>query len=247
VPGLAARSGLTAALLAGAGVGCHDGALEGPKGLLASFAPGNPPDPLTEGLGTGFAFLDIAYKPYPCGVAVHPAIDGCLAVLRAAGPAAPAPGAIARVEVAVDPLAAMLCLHEAVETVFDAQVSVAHWCAATLVFGAAGLEQARQRCVDHPAVRALRRRVVAEADPALAADQARVAVVSTDGRRLEAEVAHATGSLANPLSESALRRKARDQVAPALGEARAAHLLDVLDRVETLPDLGALLEAASSG
>jgi 2-methylcitrate dehydratase PrpD len=134
-----------------------------------------------------------------------------------------------------------------VETVFDAQVSVAHWCAATLVFGAAGLEQARQRCVDHPAVRALGRRVVAAPDPALAADQARVAVVLADGRRLEAEVAHATGGLANPLGEAALRQKARDQVAPALGEARAEHLLDVLDRPEALPDLGALLEAARPG
>jgi hypothetical protein len=36
-------------------------------------------------------------------------------------------------------------------------------------------------------------------------------------------------------------------VAPALGEARAEHLLDVLDRPEALPDLGALLEAASPG
>ncbi len=244
VPGLAARGGLTAALLAGAGIGCQDGALEGPKGLLACFAPGNPPDPLTAGLGIRFAFSDIAYKPYPCGVAVHPAIDGCLAVLEAAGPAAPAPEAIARVEVAVDPLAAALCLREPVETVFDAQVSVVHWCAAVLVFGAAGLAQARQACVDHPEVRALRRRVAAAADPALAADQARVAVLLTDGRWLEAAVAHATGSLANPLTEAALRRKAFDQMAPALGEARAARLLELLDRAEALPDLGVLLEAA---
>lgn len=107
VPGLAVRSGLTAALLAAAGLTCHDGAFEGASGLLATMAPGNLLAPLTEALGTRHAMLDLTYKPYPCGVAVHPAIDGCLDILARARPA---PEEITRIEVMADPLAARLCL-----------------------------------------------------------------------------------------------------------------------------------------
>ncbi|MGG5809479.1 MmgE/PrpD family protein [Falsiroseomonas sp. CW058] len=242
VPGLAARNGLAAALLAEAGLTCHDGALEGPNGLLPTMAPGNPAAPLTEGLGARHAMLDLAYKPYPCGVAVHPAIDGCLAILARARPA---PEEIARIEVTVDPLAERLCLREEVASPFDAQVSIAHWCAATLVAGRAGVEQARH--VHDPAVVALRRRVVAIPDATLARDQARVALVLRGGTRLEAAVEHATGSVANPMDAAALRRKALDQAVPVLGVAAAARLLDRLDALPDLPDIAALLEAATPG
>jgi 2-methylcitrate dehydratase PrpD len=242
VPGLAARSGLLAARLAAAGLTCHDGALEGANGLLATMAPGNPALPLTEALGTRFAFLDLAFKPYPCGVAVHPAIDACLAILAAGGVG---PAEIERIEVTVDPLAERLCLRQAVESRFDAQVSIAHWCAATLVFGTAGVAESRAAAVAHPAVRALAQRVVAIADAALARDQARVALLMRDGTRREAAIEHATASLANPMSVAALQRKAQAQAAPLLGAARAAALLDLLGRAEAIPDVESLLLAAS--
>ena len=242
VPGLAARSGLTAALLAAAGLTCHAEAIEGANGLLPTMAPGNPATPLTEALGTRYEFLDLVCKPYPCGVAVHPAIDGCLAILARERPA---PEDILGIEVTVDPLAARLCLREDVEDPFDAQVSIAHWCAATLIAREAGVAQARAGAVADPAVRALRQRVVAIPEPGLARDQARVALRLRNGRRLVAEIAHATGSLANPLSEAALRRKARDQALPLRGAAGAEALLGLLDGVEELAEIDTLLAAAS--
>lgn len=239
VPGLAARSGLTAALLAAAGLHCHDGAIEGPNGLLQTMAPGNPPDALLADLGVRHAMCDLAYKPYPCGVAVHPVIDACLAV-RARGPLAPE--RIARIEAVVDPLAARLCLRTEIATQYDTQVSIAHWCAATLIAGRAGVAEAR--AVQDPAVAALRARVETRADPALARDQARLAVLLEDGTRHEAEVAHASGSLANPLDEEALRRKAGEQAVPAIGEAAAARLIVLLGQPEVLPAIAPLLAAA---
>jgi 2-methylcitrate dehydratase PrpD len=244
VPGLAARNGLAAARLAAAGLTCHDGAIEGTNGLLATLAPGNPSAPLLEGLGHRYALLGLAYKPYPCGVAVHPAIDGCLAILARERLSA---ADIMRVEVTVDPLAERLCLREDAADGYDAQVSIAHWCAATLVFGEAGIAQARDEAVRHPAVLELRARVVAVPDMTLARDQARVAVLLRDGRRLEADVPHATGSLQNPLSAAGLRRKASEQMAGCLGAAGADRLLGLLERAELLPDIGPLQAAAAPG
>jgi len=86
---------------------------------------------------------------------------------------------------------------------------------------------------------------VAIPDAALARDQARVVVVLRDGTRLEAAVAHATGSLANLLDDAALRRKALDQAVPVLGPAGAVRLLALLGEAEELADLTPLLSAAT--
>jgi 2-methylcitrate dehydratase PrpD len=245
VPGLAARGGLTAALLAEAGLDCHDGALEGAKGLLGCFAPGNPADPLTDRLGAHFEMMDLAWKPYPCGVVVHPAIDAALETIARHG--RPDPAEIARIEVTVDPIAEKLCLRTDIASVFDAQVSIPHWLAATLIAGEAGRDQARAAWVTDPRVQSLRARVHPTPDPALAPDQARLALVLRDGTRWTAEIAHATGSLANPLTDAALRRKAEAQMLPALGAGSTARLLTLLDAADELADIAPLLAAATPG
>ena len=35
-------------------------------------------DAALDGLGKQWELLDLAYKPYPCGVVIHPVIDACL-------------------------------------------------------------------------------------------------------------------------------------------------------------------------
>jgi len=68
--GFAARNGVTAALLGGAGAVAAPSVLEGRSGLLAAFgrraAAG-----LTAGLGEGFAILSILHKPAPACVYVQ--------------------------------------------------------------------------------------------------------------------------------------------------------------------------------
>lgn len=123
-------------------------------------------------------------------------------------------------------------------------MSIAHWCAATLLTGRAGVAEAR--AVDDPAVRALRSRVVAIPDETLARDQARVSVLMRSGQRLEADVRHATGSSANPLTDAALRSKALEQASTLLGLARAERVVSLLLEADGLPDLAELLAAATS-
>ncbi len=60
---------------------------------------------LTDGLGTRFELLSNTFKPYPCGVVIHPVIDACLdavddGVLDAR--------AVAAIEVAINPTSATL-------------------------------------------------------------------------------------------------------------------------------------------
>jgi hypothetical protein len=74
-------------------------------------------------------------------------------------------------------------------------------------------------------------------------DQAHATLVTTDGRRFEAPVAHASGTVANPMSDAALERKFLGNAGEALGAERAKRLAGAiwaLDEVGDTRDLIAL-------
>ena len=78
MPAQAAQTGLRAALLAQAGFTSSPVALEGRYGYLSVYCETPDLDALTGGLGERFEILRNTYKPYPCGIVIHPIIDACL-------------------------------------------------------------------------------------------------------------------------------------------------------------------------
>ena len=77
-PGAAARAGLTAALLAKHGYTAsprRSKARAACCNVLARSATGGE---ITDGLGERFEIAFNTYKPFACGVVIHPAIDGCV-------------------------------------------------------------------------------------------------------------------------------------------------------------------------
>jgi 2-methylcitrate dehydratase PrpD len=234
VPGFAARNGLAAACLAAAGFGCGDAVIEGRHGLLPVLAPGADPEALLHGLGTSFEMLGNAYKPYPCGIVIHPGIDACLDIARRC----PTPDAVARVDLAVHVDALALCWRKLPATALEAQVSLFHWAAAALVRGAAGLEEGDAAAVADPRVRAVQEVMQARADPALASGQARVEVRLKDGTVLRAEVAQATGSLERPMGDDELEAKFRALARLRLDEARTEKLLQACRSMPDSSDAG---------
>src|SRR5690606_35058330 len=77
-----AQTGLRAAILAERGFTSSEAALEGPNGFLDVFAEQSDLEALGEDLGARFEILRNTYKPYPCGVVIHPIIDACLELRR---------------------------------------------------------------------------------------------------------------------------------------------------------------------
>ena len=105
-PGRAAQNGYTAALLGQADFTAGERALEGPRGFAAVTAAQYDLGKVTAGLGNDFELRDNAYKPYACGLVVHPTIDGCSQLHREHHPS---PDAIAGVRLRVAPLVLDLC------------------------------------------------------------------------------------------------------------------------------------------
>ena len=82
-PGGAARVGLMSALMAKHGYTASKRALEAPRGLLQVYSAKTDWSEITEGLGTRWEAALNTYKPFACGIVIHPAIDGCVQLRNA--------------------------------------------------------------------------------------------------------------------------------------------------------------------
>jgi 2-methylcitrate dehydratase PrpD len=233
VPAAAARQALYAAHLARGGFSCSDIAIDGRNGLLNVIAPAAGTSGLDAGLGSTFELMNNAYKPYPCGIVIHPAIDACLEVAAAAGFRW---RDVERIELEVHPDALALCWRRLPASELDAQVSLYHWVAAALVRGAAGIDEGSLACVMDPSIRALQERIVANASSSLDSDQATLVARTIDGRRFRADVQHATGSIARPMSDAQLDAKFVGLARRALSADRVGALLAACRGLEDLED-----------
>jgi 2-methylcitrate dehydratase PrpD len=238
VPGMAARNGVAAAYMASAGFECGSIAVDGRNGLLQVLTGATDAGPIRAELGTRYEFLNNAYKPYPCGIVIHPAIDVCLDLARAQGVEAED---IDRVDMRVHPDALNLCWRKLPDNALDAQVSLFHWTAAALVHRAAGLAQGDIACVREPRVRALQERMHAEAVATMRDNEAEVSVRLKDGRVLASHVRDATGSITNPMTDEQLVEKFRGLVGPVLGEDDSARLLQACLNLERTEDASAIV------
>ncbi|HYG42227.1 MAG TPA: MmgE/PrpD family protein, partial [Bordetella sp.] len=241
VPGLAARNGVAAAYMAASDFECSTHAVDGRYGLLDVLTGTTDTAPIRDSLGLRYEFLNNTYKPYPCGIVIHPAIDACLALYREEGVRAED---IAGVDLRVHPDALNLTWRKLPETVLDAQVSLFHWTAVALARGAAGVEQGEIDCVMDSQVRALQSCTHAEADAGLADNQAVVTVRLRDGRVCERITRNAIGSITNPMTDAQLAGKFRALATPVLGEAASARWLKACLAVEGAVDVAEIARQA---
>ncbi len=235
--GHAARNGLLAALLAQKGFTSSERGIEAPRGFAHVLAASRNLDAITDGLGAGWELVQNAYKPYPCGIVVHPVIDACLQLRNEH---AIAPAAIERVEMRVHPLVLRLTGNATPATGLEAKLSVQHCCAAAFIFGAVGVKEFADACVHDAAVVALRARVTATVDETMAADAADVAVTLKDGGRRHAFVPHALGSLARPLSDTDLENKFRALAEWGFSTCNAYDVIELIWSFDNINDAASL-------
>ena len=220
-PGGAARAGLMSALPAQHCCTASPKALEAPRGMMQTTSTKNDWTEITGELGRRFKISFNTYKPFACGIVIHPAIDAC-AQLRAQGVRSEQ---IERIELKVHALVLELTGKKEPADGLQAKFSVYHGCAAGLNFCRAAKEEFADSLVNRPDMVALRRKVVATVDDNIAEASVDVTAVLTDGRRMHVFIEHAIGSLARPMSTAQLEGKFRGMCDPVLGEQRCAALI----------------------
>jgi len=239
-PGRAAQNGLTAALLAHKGYTASEHGLEAKHGWLNVLSTACDYAAFT---GAGWEILNNSYKPFACGLVVHPVIDGCIQLRDKNGLT---PDMIDRIEVAVHPRVMDVTAIKNPKTGLEGKFSVYHAAAVAVAEGAAGEREFSDAAVRAAVIAELRRRVLATIDPALGKAQARVTVLLKKGDRLSVFVEHALGSVQNPMSDRNLEDKFRGLSEDILSVDRMDRLIDRCWGADKLVDAGEIARSAAS-
>jgi 2-methylcitrate dehydratase PrpD len=242
-PGGAARAGLMSALLASKGFTASTKALEAPRGMMQTVSTKNDWTEITGELGQRFEISFNTYKPFACGIVIHPSIDAC-AQLRAQGIT---PDQIDSIELRVHSLVLELTGKKEPVDGLQAKFSVYHGCAAGLTFGHAAEDEFSDEVVNRPDMVALRRKVVATVDNSIDEASADVVAVLKDGKRVHVFVEHAIGSLQNPMSDAQLEGKFRGLSDPVLGQAQTTQLIAACWKVSAAANVAGLVALARPG
>ena len=197
---------------------------------------------ITERLGDDFSLRVNAYKPYACGLVVHPTIDGCSRIRERDKPD---PARIRAIRLRVAPLVLDLCNQKDLKRALQTKYSIYHAAAIGLARGKGGLAEFTDEALDDPVLARLRSITTATGDPAVGEDQVHIEVELDDGRLLELFVEESLGNLGRPLSDAQLEEKFRDQAVRVLAPARVDALIAQCWRIDELEDAGELARAAA--
>lgn len=230
-PGRAAQNGLTAAYLAANDFTSSERAIEAPRGFGNVLAAHCKFEEMTDRLGQRWELLFNTYKPFACGIVIHPVIDGCIqlrSMHRFLG------DEIDAVLLGVNPLVLELTGKKSPETGLEGKFSVYHSAAIAILFGEAGVSGYSDVLVRDSRVRALRDKVTATADPAVREDAAHIKIRLKNGKTVELFVEHAVGSLERPMSDADLEAKFYGLAAGTLSHDETAALIRLCWSLEEL-------------
>ncbi|MEW2550029.1 MmgE/PrpD family protein [Streptomyces sp. NPDC047002] len=226
-PGKAAANGLLAARLAAAGVAAPHDALGG-AGVLPVFSDAVDEGWLTQALDGTWELERNAFKPYPCGIVAHPAIDAAVAASAELAD----PSAITAVELVCHPLVPELMGREQPADGLQARFSARHAAAVGLLDGRVGLPQfADERAVAPDAAR-LRALITLRPSDDCARDAATITVERSGGDPVTVHIPHARGSLERPLTDEELFAKVAALTDPVLGPHAAEAIRRAVDGLE---------------
>jgi 2-methylcitrate dehydratase PrpD len=237
-PGGAARAGLMSALMAKQGFTATARALEAPRGWAQVLSTKYDWREAQDELGQRFEISFNAYKPFACGIVIHPSIDAC-AQLRAQGVK---PEEVQSIELRVHPLVLELTGKKTPQDGLQGKFSVYHGCAVGLIFGRAGEEEFSDHIVRREDVVRLRDKVQAVVDTSVREESVYVTAHLMDGRSVKVHVEHAIGSLQKPMTDADLERKFHDLSDPILGADKSKDILAECWRLGDAPNLQSVLQ-----
>ena len=242
-PGRAAQNGFTAALLASKNYTSSDQGIEASRGWANVVSTTRHYSEITEKLGQTYEISINTYKPFACGIVIHPALDACIQLRNQYMLTA---DQIDRVELKVHPLVLELTGKKTPMTGLEGKFSVYYAAAVALLQGAAGEKQFSDKLARDPVVVALRDRITATVDPAIGPEQVRAVVTARDGRKLEKYIENAVGSVKKPMTDAALEAKFADLVDGVIPAAQGRKVMDLCWGIERLARASDVAKSAAA-
>ena len=244
-----ARAAIQSCDLAEAGLRSLDHPLTGPHGFLPVFEGEAALEPLLDSLGARFLIEEISHKPFPSGRATHGGVEAVLALQAAHGFTAEE---VESVVVSAPPLIVTLVGRPvlAAPPANYARISMPFVLATALRRGAVRAEYFRGEALADPATHALSLKISARRNHVTGTNTLLpqgVEIRLRDGRVLTHEITAMLASPARPLDAAARAAKLAECWSLAAALLPPAEALEALvERVETLPDVNALVDACTA-
>ena len=248
--GWAAQNGISAALLAQAGVTGPPTVLEGRFGLFASHLPESVPKQLervTERLGVHWESRNASFKPYPAAHVLHPYVD---AILRARRDYDIASSDIVQIDCPVAEFNVSIVCEPVEEKLAPAtdshgRISLQYTMAEALYIGSLGKSAYGEQNLRNAEILALARRVRYYVDPDFPGPgrfKGAVRITLRDGRVISDTQEHNRGSAENPMTQAELREKFDRNADGILSTAERERLAGAIERIEHMDDVSLLVD-----
>jgi 2-methylcitrate dehydratase PrpD len=249
--GFAAQAGITAALLADAGVSGPPRVFEGRFGLFASHLqdPGAPKNfgRIADGLGAHWESRNSSFKPFPTAHVLHPYVS---AILRLRHQHGITPQDVVRIECPVAEFNVSIVCEPVAEkrapaTQAHCRVCLQYTMAEAFHAGALGKNAYSDAMRLNPDVLALAQKVEYVVDPTFPGPgrfKGAIRVTLTDGRIIDEVEEYNRGSAENPMSQDELRAKFDDNAGGFLSAPQRDRLAQEVARTENLPDARTIVD-----
>jgi len=239
-PGRSAQSGVLSALFASRGLTGPLQILEGTYGFGKVMSDRFGRETITDQLGSYWHMMDVGIKPYSACRFCHASIDGALEIRLQPGFN---PDAVDSIEIVGSHQLNIQTGNQKPKTVLGAQFSTPFMVALALYYGDA-LPEDVQKGLSDPHITGLAQKISVVVDPELpkTSREIRMKVKMSGGEFKNAHVTLPTGEPEKPLSSSRLYEKFQMLSAPALGDARAQALYEVLSRIAEIGDITAVTQ-----
>lgn len=235
-PGKAAQNGLLAALLAKKGFTSSKQVLEAKRGFANVLAPEHNLEKVNVNWGTEWELAKNTFKPYACGIVLHPSIDACIKLREYAQPEE-----VKAIEIRVNPYVLELTGKPTPKTGLEGKFSIYHTGAIAFLDGDASEEQYSLEKVLDPKTVAFREKIKPIVDEHMKKDEVFAKLIRHDGKEFEVNIEHATGSLENPMTDEMLVKKFTKLTMPIIGEEKTKGLVEKLFELDKLTDLKEML------
>jgi aconitate decarboxylase len=238
--GRAAQNGLLAASLAAKGFTSSDESLDGKRGWVNVVSTQNKIAEVLSTLGRTWEIEKNAFKPFPCGIVIHPIIDGCIQLRKELNLKKSELGDIKGIEIEVNRLVLELTGKRTPKDGLEGKFSVYHGAAIGLVLGKASPAEYEDSVVQDPKVIAVRDKVNATVREDVPPESCVISITMKDGTMFERHIAHAVGSTESPMTDEQLTEKFLNQAAPVIGKEVAQKLSDSFLSLEGATDTSTL-------
>lgn len=243
-PARAINSGITAALLAKAGMTGPEHILDAEDGgLYRATSDAYDMSLVCKEIGLKYEILYIDKKPYPCCRSSHPPIDAALRIRKNKGIEATQ---IKEVVVETFEVGVMQCgSPHYPESAVEAKFSIPYVVAAAFVDNEITLEQFKNEKISKTEIKELAAKVSVHACKKYSARYPQrwgchMLVTLKDGTVIKEAIDDMSGSVKSPLTSKQEKNKFYSLVEPKFGDRKTKELIDIIlniDQCERLPDL----------